>query len=80
MSMAKEEVKQTSLDRVSLAQWRFSETNGFVVKDFTGISHDADPVILVVKSSEIFELIATAIEDKKKISVYAIGPCVMDLS
>lgn len=73
--------KKTSLDRASLANWRFSETNGFVVKDFTGVSDEApDPLILVVKSHEIFEVLADANEQGRKIAVYAIGPCVLDQS
>jgi hypothetical protein len=72
--------KRTSLDLAQLAAWRFSETNGFVVKDFTGLDTGQEPVIFVVKSSEIFEVMADAVEHQKQISVYAIGPCVLDLS
>ena len=72
--------RPSSLDRVELARWRFSSTNGFVVKDYTGLESGQEPAILVVKASEIFEVMADAAEHHKKISVYAIGPCVLDLS
>ena len=73
-------VKRTSLDFAQLAKWRFSETNGFVVKDFTGLEPETEPVIFVTKSSEIFEVMADAMAHQKKIAIYAIGPCVLDLS
>lgn len=78
--MSEPEKKETSLDRVQLASWRFQENNGFVIKDFTGIESGAEPIIFVVKSAEIFEVMAEAVSEQKKISVYAIGPCVLDLS
>jgi hypothetical protein len=74
--------KETSLDRVALASWRFSETNGFVIKDYTGLEKGSgqEPVIFVVKASEVFEVMADAVENKKQIAIFAIGPCVLDLS
>ena len=72
--------KRTSLDRAQLTAWRFSETNGFVVKDYTGLEPGTEPVIFVTKSSEIFEVMADAMEHHKKIAIYAVGPCVLDLS
>lgn len=70
----------TSVDKIELNRWRFGETNGFVVKDYTGIEKGADPVVMVLKSSDIFEFIADASERKAKVSIYAIGPCVIDWS
>ena len=74
--------KRTSLDRAQLASWRFSETNGFVIKDYTGIdaASGQEPMIFVIKSSEIFEVMADAAAEQKKITVFAVGPCVLDLS
>lgn len=69
-----------SVDREALSRWRFSETNGFVIKDYTGLKPGEEPVIMVLKSSDIFEFIADASEKKLKVSVYAIGPCVIDWS
>ena len=75
------EPKQTSLDRIQLASWRFSETNGFVIKDYTGTEDSGlEPAIMVFKSSDIFEVLTDAFENKKKIAVFAIGPCVLDIS
>lgn len=72
--------KQSSVDRIELNRWRFSETNGFVVKDWTGIEKGGEPVCVVLKSSDIFEYIADAAERQAKVSIYAIGPCVIDWS
>lgn len=73
--------KNTSIDRAALSAWRFNDTNGFVVKDYSGISDEQpDPLIMVVRSSEIFEVIADASANQKKIAIYAIGPCVYDAS
>jgi len=72
--------KATSLDRASLASWRFSETNGFLVKDFTTTEDGDEPMTFAVKSSDVFEVIADAAEKGKKISIYAVGPCVLDWS
>lgn len=63
-----------------MASWRFSECNGFVVKDWTGLKPEDEPAILVLKSSDIFDFIATATEQKRKVAIYAIGPCVIDWS
>lgn len=70
----------TSVDRVELNRWRFGETNGFVVKDWTGVDKGGEPVCMVLKASDIFEFIADASERKAKVAVYAIGPCVLDWS
>ena len=70
----------TSVDKTELNRWRFGETNGFVVKDYTGIAKDAEPVIMVLKSSDIFEFIADASVQKRKVAIYAIGPCIIDWS
>lgn len=73
--------KKTSLDRAQLARWRFEENNGFVVKDYTSVTEDGqEPMIMVVKSSDIFELLADAAAQQRKIAVYAIGPCILDQS
>jgi hypothetical protein len=75
---------RTSLDRASLSKWKFSENNGFVVKDYTGLDPNSEeaqePVILVLKSSDIFELLADAAAQGRKIAVYTIGPCILDQS
>lgn len=70
----------TSIDRQALSRWQFSETNGFVVKDYTGIKESDEPVIMVLKACDIFEYIAEASTRKAKIAIYAIGPCVIDWS
>ena len=70
----------TSVDRAELARWKFGETNGFVIRDWTGIEKGGEPVTMVLKADDIFEFIAEASARKAKIAVYAIGPCVMDLS
>jgi len=71
---------QTSVDRVELNRWRFSENNGFVVKDWSGVEKGGEPVCMVLKSSDIFEFIAEASERKAKVAIYSIGPCVVDWS
>ena len=71
---------QTSVDRVELNRWRFSETNGFVVKDWTGIEKGGEPVCMVLKAADIFEFIADASERKAKVAIYSIGACVLDWS
>ncbi len=63
-----------------MASWRFGECNGFVVKDWTGLKPEDEPAIMVLKSSDIFDFIATATEQKRKVAIYAIGPCVIDWS
>jgi hypothetical protein len=70
----------TSVDKIELNRWRFGETNGFVVKDYTGIEKGGEPVCMVLKAADIFEFIADAGERKAKVAVYAIGPCVLDWS
>lgn len=70
----------TSVDRTALASWRFSECNGFVVKDYTGVTKGQEPNIMVLKSSDIFDFIATATEQNREVAIYAIGPCVIDWS
>jgi hypothetical protein len=71
---------QTSVDRIAMATWRFSDCNGFVVKDWTGLKPGDEPAVMVLKSSDIFDFIGQAAADKRKIAVYAIGPCVIDWS
>jgi len=71
---------QTSVDRIELSRWRFSETNGFVVKDWTGVEKGGEPVCMVLKAADIFEFIADASERKAKVAIYAIGQCVLDWS
>lgn len=71
---------QTSVDRIELNRWRFSETNGFVVKDWTGVDKGGEPVCMVLKAADIFEFIADASERKAKVAIYSIGPCVLDWS
>jgi hypothetical protein len=71
----------TSVDKIALNRWRFSETNGFVVKDYTSATKDnPEPMVMVLKSTDIFEFIAEASEQKRKVAIYAIGPCVIDWS
>lgn len=69
-----------SADRADLDRWRFGETNGFVVKDWTGVPKGGEPVCMVLKASDIFEFIADAKDRQAKVAVYAIGACVMDWS
>lgn len=71
---------RTSVDRVELNRWRFGETNGFVVKDWTGVEKGGEPVCMVLKAADIFEFIADASERKARVAIYAIGPCVLDWS
>ena len=71
----------TSVDKLAMNSWRFSECNGFVVKDWTGLTdHNQEPACMVLKSADIFDFIATATEQKRKVAIYAIGPCVIDWS
>jgi len=70
----------TSVDRNSLAHWRFEANNGFVVKDYTGMAEGDDPVVMVLKSKDIFDYIADAAQRKAKIAIYSVGPCVIDWS
>ena len=63
-----------------MSSWRFGECNGFVVKDWTGLKAEEEPAVMVLKSSDIFDFIAQAAADKRKVAVYTIGPCVMDWS
>lgn len=69
-----------SLDNCELDRWRFTDINGFVVKDWTGIEKGGEPAIMVLKPSDIFEFIASAAINKQKIAVYAIGPRLLDWS
>ena len=72
--------RTTSLDKAELHNWRFGQNNGFVVKDYTGLDERAEPVIAVLKSEDIFEYINDASANKRKVCIYAIGPCVLDWS
>ena len=70
----------SSLDRVSAANWKLNETNGFVIRDYTGCQKGDEPVIIVLKTSQIFDYLQDACENHKKIAVYAIGQCLLDVS
>lgn len=70
----------TTLDKNELHRWKFPESNGFVIKDWTGIEDGGEPAIMVLKSSDIFQLIGDAAADKRKIAIYAIGNCILDWS
>ena len=70
----------TSTDQQNLAHWRFPENYGFVCKDYTGLDKGAEPVIMVLKGDEIFNFIAEAKTQNRKIAVYAIGNCILDWS
>ncbi len=70
----------TSVDKIELSRWRFSECNGFVVKDWSGIDSGGEPACIVLKASDIFEYIADATTNKRKVCIFAIGPCVLDWS
>jgi len=78
------ESKETSLSKADLARWRFNDCNGFVVYDYTGCvkgqGQGNPPAIMVVKAPEIFELLADVFENQKKVTIFSIGPCVLDLS
>lgn len=78
----KSESKETSLSKADLAHWRFNDCNGFVIHDYTGCvkGEGQQPAIMVVKATEIFEALADAFENQKKITVFSIGPCVLDIS
>lgn len=67
-------------EQAAIANWRFPETNGFVVRDWTGIENGAEPVCMVLKAGDIFDFIADASQRKAKVAVYAIGACVLDWS
>lgn len=67
-----------TFDQTEGARWKFGEANGFIVRDWTGVTPGGEPVQLVLKASDIFAYIADAGQRKAKIAVYAIGPCVMD--
>lgn len=67
-------------DKAESARWQLQATNGFVVRDWTGVAPGGDPVILVLKASDIFDYMADAAQRKAKIAVYGIGPCVLDWS
>lgn len=71
MATTQQQPPNTSVDRAELARWRFSETNGFVVKDWTGIDKGSgnDPVCMVLKAADIFEFIADASERKAKVTI-----------
>lgn len=69
-----------SKDRAELNRWRFAESNGFVIKDWTGVEKGGEPVCMVLKSADIFEFIADASARQAQIAIYAIGPCVLDWS
>ena len=66
---------QVTADKIELNRWRFGETNGFVVKDYTGIEKDSgqEPAVMVLKCSDIFDFIADASARQAKIAIYAIG-------
>lgn len=68
------------MDRAVLAKWRFEETNGFVVKDYSSVKPGTaeEPVVMVLKPADIFEFIADATKRQAKVAIYAIGPCVID--
>lgn len=70
----------STTDGAENARWKFGETNGFVVRDWTGVAVGGEPVQLVLKAADIFDYIADASQRKAKIAVYAIGPCVIDWS
>lgn len=77
---AKPQEPVTSIDRVALASWRFGECNGFVVKDWTGTEKGGEPVCMVLKANDIFDFIADASRNQRKVTIFAIGPCVIDWS
>lgn len=72
------EASQISLDQAQLSRWQLKETNGFVVKDYTGVDLGGEPVVMVLKAGDIFEYIADAAQRKAKVAIYAIGPCLID--
>ena len=67
-------------DKAESARWQLQATNGFVIRDWTGIAPGGDPVILVLKATDIFDYMADAAQRKSKIAIYAIGPCLLDWS
>jgi hypothetical protein len=70
----------TSVDKTELTRWRFGECNGFVVKDWTGLEKGGEPACIVLKATDIFDFIADAATNQRKVAIYAIGPCVIDWS
>lgn len=72
----------TSLDKATINRWRFNDTNGFVVKDYTGIEPGStqEPAVVVLKCSDFCAYIVEASEQKRRIAVYSIGACVLDWS
>ena len=60
-----------------------SESNGFVVRDYTGLNAadpEAEPMVVVLKSSELWDYLADAAVQKRKISIYVIGERLLDWS
>jgi hypothetical protein len=60
------------------------KTTGFVVKDWSHLPENAplgaDPVISVVSTEDIWQVLDDAKQNNKRISVYAIGACLIDWS
>lgn len=58
-----------------LKEWPW---NGFVVKDYTGIAPDAEPVVMVLAAADVFEFIADAATNKRQVAIFPIGPPVIN--
>lgn len=64
-----------------LASWGQPNCTGYVVMDYTGLQAPGDsPVVSVVPSSDIFAIVANANTENRKIAVYPIGACLLDLT
>jgi len=74
-----QEINLTSIDRAERHRWRFSECNGFIVRDWTGIDKGGDPVVSFLPANDIWEFLDT-VDRSRKITVFSIGPCVLDWS
>lgn len=74
------EPAKLTTDQIKRQLWSLTETNGFVAKDYTGLGPDEEPVITVLKAADIFDFIAYAAREGRKVAIYGIGPCVIDWS
>jgi len=68
------------MDELKAGSWRLSEANGFVVRDYTNVAHDEEPVVVVLKAEDLFRYLTDAIAQKREIAVYAIGAKLLDWS
>ena len=75
-------IAQKSLDQLSAETWSEPQVNGYVVRDYTGITleNEQTPVITVLRPGDLAAYLGDAARDGRKIAVYAVGECVIDWS